>query len=731
MSENAVNTGREKYSELREKLTGVFSQENIEVVDKAFELANSAHGDQIRKSGEPYIIHPIAVATILFDELGMDMPSVTAALLHDVVEDTDYEISYIREQFGDEIAHLVDGVTKISRVQIASKEEQQAETLRKMLMAMSQDIRVIIIKLSDRVHNIRTLQYVPDAKRRMTAKETLEIYAPIAHRLGIRSFKEELEDKSISFLDPIAYHDIEEKLEFQNSQRIELLASIKDSITERVHETIKDAKVDARIKSVHGIYRKMYIGGKSFEQIYDIYAVRIIVDTVVDCYNCLGIVHDMFRSIPGRFKDYISNPKANMYQSLHSTLICSDGIPFEVQIRTWDMHRNAEYGIAAHWKYKMGRKDQDVDTRLVWIRQMLEGQLESGNEGDLAQDIKSDLTPEEVFAVTPKGRVIDLPMGSTVIDFAYAIHSAVGHKMTGAKVDGKIVPIDYEIKTGEMVEILTTSQQGKGPSRDWLKIAKTSGARSKIRSWFKKEKRDENIVAGKAEFERELRRFNLRLDDEQIEQLLLTLCEKQHQNSVEDFYAAIGYGGISISRIMSNIRDEAAKIQAASKPVQTEIKLVKPKKSSGDGVVVDGIDNCLVKLSKCCSPIPGDDIIGFITRGHGVSVHKKDCTNVRSNVGSGEDSARWIAVRWETTQNQGFNATLAISCVDRMSMLADVSVALANMHVMIHSVNTRDTKDGSFAIYMTITVNNAEHLKGIIAKLMKINGVLKIERSGN
>lgn len=731
MSENAVNTGREKYSELREKLTGVFSPENIAVVDKAFELANSAHGDQRRKSGEPYIIHPIAVATILFDELGMDMPSVTAALLHDVVEDTDYEISYIREQFGDEIAHLVDGVTKISRVQISSKEEQQAETLRKMLMAMSQDIRVIIIKLSDRVHNIRTLQYVPDAKRRMTAKETLEIYAPIAHRLGIRSFKEELEDKSISFLDPIAYHDIEEKLEFQNSQRIELLASIKDSITERVHETIKDAKVDARIKSVHGIYRKMYIGGKSFEQIYDIYAVRIIVDTVVDCYNCLGIVHDMFRSIPGRFKDYISNPKANMYQSLHSTLICSDGIPFEVQIRTWDMHRNAEYGIAAHWKYKMGRKDQDVDTRLVWIRQMLEGQLESGNEGDLAQDIKSDLTPEEVFAVTPKGRVIDLPMGSTVIDFAYAIHSAVGHKMTGAKVDGKIVPIDYEIKTGEMVEILTTSQQGKGPSRDWLKIAKTSGARSKIRSWFKKEKRDENIVAGKAEFERELRRFNLRLDDEQTEQLLLTLCEKQHQNSVDDFYAAIGYGGISISRIMSNIRDEAAKIQAASKPAQTEIKLVKPKKSSGDGVVVDGIDNCLVKLSKCCSPIPGDDIIGFITRGHGVSVHKKDCTNVRSNVGSGEDSARWIAVRWETTQNQGFNATLAISCVDRMSMLADVSVALANMHVMIHSVNTRDTKDGSFVIYMTITVNNAEHLKGIIAKLMKINGVLKIERSGN
>ncbi len=730
MSENAVNSGREKYNELRKKLTGVFSPENIAVVDKAFELANNAHGDQKRKSGEPYIIHPIAVATILFDELGMDMPSVAAALLHDVVEDTDYQLSDIKELFGEEIALLVDGVTKINRVQIESKEEQQAETLRKMLMAMSQDIRVIIIKLSDRVHNIRTLQYVPDGKRRMTARETLEIYAPIAHRLGIRSFKEELEDKSISFLDPIAYHDIETKLEIQNSQRIELLASIKESITERVHESIKDAKVDARIKSVHGIYRKMYIGGKSFEQIYDIYAVRIIVDTVVDCYNCLGIVHDMFHSIPGRFKDYISNPKANMYQSLHSTLICAEGIPFEVQIRTWDMHRNAEYGIAAHWKYKMGRSDRDVDTRLVWIREMLEGQQESNNAVDLVQDIKSDLTAEEVFAVTPKGKVIGLPMGSTVVDFAYAIHSAVGHKMTGAKVDGKIVPIDYEIKTGEIIEILTTSQQGKGPSRDWLKIVKTSGARSKIRSWFKKEKRDENIVAGKIEFERELRKLNVRFDDSQTEQLLDALCEKQHQNSVEDFYAAIGYGGISITRIMSNIRDEVAKIQSASKPVQTEIKLVKSKHSSGDGVVVEGIENCLVKLSKCCSPIPGDDIIGFITRGHGVSVHKKDCPNVPKDLYSTEDGKRWINVYWEATESQGFNTTLAISCVDRMSMLADISVALANMHVMIHNVNTRDAKDGTFILYMTITVNNAEHLRGITAKLTKINGVLKIERSG-
>lgn len=731
MSDIAEKTGKELYGELRKKLEGVFSDENIKIIDRAFELANEAHGEQKRKSGEPYIIHPIAVATILFDELGMDPPSVAAALLHDVVEDTHYEIDEIKDMFGEEIALLVDGVTKINRMQISSKEEQQAENLRKMLIAMSHDIRVIIIKLADRVHNIRTLQYVPEHKRRLTAKETLEIYAPIAHRLGIRAFKEELEDKSISFLDPVAYKDIEEHLEQQSTQRLEFLQKIKSKIGERVKETVGDAQIDGRIKSVHGIYRKMYIGGKSFDEIYDIYAVRIIVDTVIDCYNCLGIVHDMYHSIPGRFKDYISTPKPNMYQSLHTTLIGSEGIPFEVQIRTWDMHRNAEYGIAAHWKYKMGRSDRDVDNRLVWIRQMLESQQESDNAGDIIQDIKSDLTPEEVYVLTPKGSVICLPMGATVIDFAYAIHSAVGNKMTGAKVNGRIVPIDYVVKTGEIIEVLTTSQQNKGPSRDWLKIVKTSAARTKIRSWFKKEKRDENIVAGKAELERELRRSNIHLDDSRTEQLITSLAEKQHQNTIDDFFAAIGYGGISVSRLIPQIRDEYTKIQSAAQPVQDEIKVTKkkPARSSGEGVIVEGIDNCLVKLSKCCNPIPGDDIIGFITRGHGVSVHKRDCPNVPKDIISCAEPERWITVRWEEAELQGFNATLLISCIDRMSMLADVSVALANMHVMIHSVNTRDPADGTFLIYMTIAVNNAEHLKGITAKLSKINGILKIERS--
>lgn len=731
MSDIAEKTGKKLYAELRKKLEISFSEENIKIIDKAFALANEAHDEQKRKSGEPYIIHPIAVATILFDELGMDPPSVAAALLHDVVEDTHYEINEIKDLFGDEIALLVDGVTKINRMQISSKEEQQAENLRKMLIAMSHDIRVIIIKLADRVHNIRTLQYVPEHKRRLTAKETLEIYAPIAHRLGIRAFKEELEDKSISFLDPVAYKDIEEHLEQQSTQRLEFLQKIKSKIGERVKETVGDAQIDGRIKSVHGIYRKMYVGGKSFDEIYDIYAVRIIVDTVIDCYNCLGIVHDMYHSIPGRFKDYISTPKPNMYQSLHTTLIGSEGIPFEVQIRTWDMHRNAEYGIAAHWKYKMGRSDRDVDNRLVWIRQMLESQQESDNAGDIIQDIKSDLTPEEVYVLTPKGSVICLPMGATVIDFAYAIHSAVGNKMTGAKVNGRIVPIDYVVKTGEIIEVLTTSQQNKGPSRDWLKIVKTSAARTKIRSWFKKEKRDENIVAGKAELERELRRSNIHLDDSQTEQLLLSLAEKQHQNTIDDFFAAIGYGGISVSKLIPQIRDEYTKIQALSQPVQDEIKVTKKKvaRSSGEGVIVEGIDNCLVKLSKCCNPIPGDDIIGFITRGHGVSVHKRDCPNVPKNTAESAEPERWITVRWEATESQGFNATLLISCIDRISMLADVSVALANMHVMIHSVNTRDPADGTFLIYMTIAVNNAEHLKGITAKLSKINGILKIERS--
>ena len=729
MAEHEKQVGKELYSKLREKMKDSFSGADMAVIDKAFNVANEAHGNQLRKSGEPYIIHPIAVAEILFDELGMDMPSISAALLHDVVEDTNYTIEEISGLFGSEIALLVDGVTKINRMQISSKEEQQAENLRKMLIAMSKDIRVIIIKLADRVHNIRTLKYVPEQKRRLTAKETLEIYAPIAHRLGIRAFKEELEDLSISYLDPVAYADIEKRLAEQEPQRKEYLDDIKRKISERVHETVKDAKIDGRIKSVHGIYRKMYLHNKSFDEIYDIYAVRIIVDTVIDCYNCLGIVHDMYRSVPGRFKDYISTPKPNMYQSLHTTLIGKEGVPFEVQIRTWEMHRNAEYGIAAHWKYKLGRSDKDVDNRLVWIRQMLESQQESDNPQDIVQDIKSDLVPEEVFVLTPKGTVICLPAGATVIDFAYAIHSAVGNKMTGAKVNGRIVPIDYVVQTGEIVEIITSSQQGKGPSRDWLNIVKTSGARTKIRSWFKKERRDENIAEGKQEFDKELRRNKIRLDDEKLQELLQTLTEKQHLNSIPDFYAAIGYGGITLSKLIPQIRDEASKLQTVETLPVPEIKLKTEPTSSPDGVIVDGIDNCLVKLSKCCSPIPGDNIIGFITRGHGVSVHKRDCPNVPVDPSSSPDSARWISVRWAKLPTAGFTASLTVTSLDRMSLIADITMALSNMRIMIHSMNTRTLKDSTALVYLNISVNSTEHLNSVVARLKKVDGVLDVTRA--
>ena len=730
MSTEATQTGITLYENLRAEMVKSFTNDELAVLDKAFALANEAHADQVRRSGEPYIIHPLAVAKILFD-LGMDFQSVTAALLHDVVEDTPHPISEIKETFGEEIALLVDGVTKISKLQISGTEERQSESLRKMLIAMNKDVRVIIIKLADRVHNIRTLKYVPESKRRMTAKETLEIYAPIAHRLGIRQFKEELEDRSIFFLDPVAYKNIEDKLSEQEPKRREFLEGIMTKIAERVHETMPKANITGRIKSVHGIFRKMYIKGKSFDEIYDIYAVRIIVDTVEECYNCLGIMHDMYRSVPGRFKDYISTPKPNMYQSLHTTLLGSEGIPFEVQIRTWDMHRNAEYGIAAHWKYKMGRQDRDVDKRLVWVRQMLESQQESGNPGEILQDIKSDLIPEEVFVLTPKGRVVSLPQGATVIDFAYAIHSEVGNKMSGAKVNGRIVPIDYKVSTGEIVEILTSSAQGKGPSRDWLGIVKTSAARSKIRAWFKREKRDENIAEGRFQLERELKKSSIRLDDELPQTIVAELAERAHVNSTDDYYAAIGYGGIQLQRAVGQIREEYNK-RREPEPELPEIKVSEQTHPlSTDGIIVEGIENCLVKFAKCCNPIPGDEIIGFITRGHGVSVHNKNCPNVPKGPLSAEDAARWVRVYWENDAGKGFNATLAITCIDRLSLLADVSTSLSNVHVMIRAVNTRHNKDGTSVLYMTITVNNAEHLRGITDRLKNIAGVISVERSGS
>ena len=573
-------TPKEEYALLKERLQKEksFTKAEIAEIDKAYALAEEVHSAQLRYSGQPYIIHPIAVANILVD-FGMDAQSIEAALLHDTVEDTDVTLEQLKREFGDEVAALVDGVTKLGKVPLATKEEFQAENIRKMLLAMYQDIRVIIIKLADRLHNMRTLDFMAPQKKRDIALETLEIYAPIAHRLGIRAAKEELEDLAIRFLDPIAYADIEKSLDQMSKSRLEFLEETKEKIRERISTVVKNPQIDGRIKSVHGIYRKMYMQNKNFDQIYDIYAIRIIVDSVIDCYNCLGVIHDMFRPMPGRFKDYISTPKPNMYQSLHTTVLGRDGIPFEVQIRTWEMQRTAEFGIAAHWKYKLGLKGKsNLDERLAWIRQMLDDQKEAGDVQELVRAIKSDLIPEDVFVFTPRGDVINLPSGATVIDFAYAIHTAVGNKMVGAKVDGRIVPIDYQVKTGEIVEVLTSSQQGKGPSRDWLSIAKTSSARNKIRSWFKNEKRDENIVEGKAEVEREFRRNYIRLDEEQYEHFIKNLATRQHFDNVDDFYAAIGFGGVSVIRLMPYIKEEYNKNYRPQEPAElpTEVKTARP-----------------------------------------------------------------------------------------------------------------------------------------------------------
>lgn len=719
------------YSELKTAVKPVFSEEEAALIEKAYEFALNSHGGQLRKSGEPYIIHPISVAKILIG-FGMDCQSVMAALLHDVVEDTPVTSEEVRRLFGAEVQLLVDGVTKLGKVPLQNKEEQQAENLRKLLLAMSEDIRVIIIKLADRLHNMRTLKYVAEQKRRDTAKETIEIYAPIAHRLGIRPVKDELEDLAISYLDPIAYKEIEDALADQEPLRKEFLDNIKEKIAIRIKTVVSDAVVQGRIKSVHGIYRKMYMQGKTFEEIYDIYAVRIIVDSVGDCYNCLGVIHDMYKPIQGRFKDYISTPKPNMYQSLHTTLIGKEGIPFEVQIRTEEMHKTAEYGIAAHWKYKLGFKDKEADKKLEkgigWVKHLLEAQSETGDATDILNTIKHDFVSDEVYVFTPKGDVVCLPVGATVIDFAYAIHSAVGNKMTGAKVDKRIVQLNYVVKTGEIVEVLTSSQPGKGPSRDWLNIVTTNEAKTKIRTWFKRERRDENIVEGRSIYEAQLRRNNMHLTDEQNEQLLLIIIEKQKLAAIDDFFAALGYGGIVISKIMPMIKDEYNKIVKTLN--DAAVKYKQAKTVSSEGVVVDGISNCLIKLSRCCNPIPGDDIIGFITRGHGVSVHKRDCPNVPEDIYNTSEAHRWIKVYWNSTVKAEFSASMLLTCLSGKTIMNDIFTALNAIHVTVQSINTRGTKDGRILVNLTIAANSVEHLKSVMSRLGKLSGVLSVDRSG-
>lgn len=701
----------------------------LDVLRRAYDFGEKAHAGQFRKSGERYFSHPTACAIILIN-LGMDTETIEAALLHDVVEDTPVTLKELKNEFGEDIASLVNAVTKLGKIPYVTREEAQAENIRKMLIAMADDIRVIIIKLADRLHNMRTLSVRSEQKRRDVSRETLEIYAPIAHRLGIRPIKEELEDLAIRYLDPIAYEEIERLLSASEQYRDGLIKSIITRIENRLGTAVSSLHIEGRVKSIHGIYRKMYMQNKTFEEIYDVYAVRIITDTVANCYNILGFIHDMFRPIPGRFKDYISTPKPNMYQSLHTTVIGREGIPFEVQIRTWDMHRTAEFGIAAHWKYKEGisKSDERLESRLAWIRRIIDTQQESDDVEEIVTSIKTDLTQDDVFTVTPKGDVIALPAGSCVIDFAYAIHSAVGNKMIGAKVDGRIVPFDYKLKTGEIVDILTSAQP-HGPSRDWLKIVRTSEARNKIRSWFKKERRAENIEQGKAEIEREFRRNLISVTDEEYKEILQSIAQRQHYGSIDDLYAAVGYGGLALSKFMPKIK-EHFKRSRQDKAVNIDDYITGGDKSLKEGITVDGTDNCLIKLSKCCSPLPGDAVIGFITRGHGVSVHKRDCSNVPKDLALCPDADRWIPVRWTGKANEKFDAVVRVYGINRANMLADVTVLLSNMHIGIHAVNAKELRDGNCEINVTFSVENVEHLQSVMSKLKKIEGVYSVERSG-
>ncbi|MCI2046821.1 MAG: bifunctional (p)ppGpp synthetase/guanosine-3',5'-bis(diphosphate) 3'-pyrophosphohydrolase [Faecalibacterium sp.] len=699
---------------------------NFTLIENAYRTANHLHDGVKRRSGEPYICHPLAVARLLID-LGMDSESIAAALLHDVVEDTPFTIEEVKNQFGADVALLVDGVTKLTKIQFSSIEEQQAENLRKMLLAMSQDVRVMIIKLCDRLHNMRTGDAWPEQKRRDKALETMEVYAPIANRLGILNIKEELEDRSLHYLDPVSYNEIKKLLSEHAGE--EFLANVSGVIEKRLEESgIGNATMKRRVKSVYGIYRKMYVQNKAFDEIYDVYAVRIILDTVAECYNALGLIHDMYHPLPNRFKDYISTPKPNGYQSLHTTVIGHEGIPFEVQIRTREMDEMAEYGVAAHWKYKEGVSGgQDkLDQRLAWVRQLLENQRVSDDAGNLLRDLKSDLLPEEVFAFTPKGDVINLPAGATCIDFAYAIHSAVGNRMVACKVNNRIVPIDHQVATGEIIEVIT-GPADKGPSRDWLKIVKTSEAKSKIRNWFKKMCRDENIAQGHDALAKELRRNQIVLTDEEWDPFMAEIARRLHQNTAEEMYAAIGYGGLTVAHTLPRVKEEYTKLRATDEPKIATVNVKRPHAT--DGVVVEGIDNCPLKFAKCCNPLPGDEIVGFVTRGFGVSIHKKSCSNALASMRDSANIERWVRAYWADDIKENYKATLEVDALDRSGLVGDVALALEDLRVPIYAMEAKQAEHGCAVMSLTVGISNTDHLNSVVARLSKIRDVLKVTRS--
>ena len=728
-------------SGLLEILQATEKKYDIEKITLAYEYANELHQGQFRASGEAYISHPIAVAEIVAG-LELDTDSICAALLHDAVEDCSDKTSLkeIEKKFGTPVAVLVDGLTKIVTLQVEDKEEAHIETLRKMLLAMSRDIRVIFIKLCDRLHNMRTLDAKPDPKRRMTALETMHVYAPLAHRLGMQRIKLELENLSLQFLDPIGYEEVRQHISDKYGENQNFMERIQVEVGNRMAENEIHYTLEGRIKSVYSIYKKMYNQNKSFDQIYDFYALRIIVDTELECYTALGLIHEKYNSIPGRFKDYISTPKPNMYRSLHTTVIGRDGIPFEVQIRTWDMHHIAEYGVAAHWKYKSGASSkEELDKRLEWVARLIETEDEQRDPDEFMNALKTDIFHDEVFVFTPKGDVFALPNCSNVIDFAYAVHSQVGERMIGGKINGMIVPIDRTLKNGEIVEILTSSSS-KGPSRDWLNIVKTSAARSKIRAWFKKEKRSENIVVGKSVVDSEIKKHRKTFTEAQRDEIITNISAHYGFNSPDDFYNAIGYGGVTVSKFAKRLQDECERIikpEVEPIPEPDVIALpmtTKPKNIKSDsGIVVDGEMGCMVKFAKCCNPLPGDSVIGFVTKGFGISIHKLDCPNVIQGRKNPENTSRWKEAHWEGAVESGrsnsiYEALLQIYVDDRIGMLADITTALADMRVSILQINVTPRADSAYVINMKVGCRNIDHYNSIVSRLRGLHGIVNILR---
>ncbi len=704
---------------------------DMALVDRAVEYARNKHKDQKRKDGSPYIIHPLAVAQIVA-EMGLDVDAILGALLHDCIEDTDASHDDIAKKFGSTAAELVEGVTKLTRANFSSSEERQMENLRKMFMAMSKDIRVVLIKIADRLHNMRTMQYQSPAKQILKCRETMDIYAPLAHRLGMQKMKWELEDISLRYLDPTSYDEIMAYLRAHKEQDEAFMHTIQDKITARLTGVGIQSSVYGRIKHVYSIYRKMNSQDKRMDELYDIYAFRVVVDTIPDCYNVLGHIHDLFNLVPGRFKDYISTPKPNMYQSLHTTVIGSQGIPFEVQIRTWQMHETAEYGIAAHWKYKQGGSGSGSEKDFEWARRLLESQQDTDAE-DYVNSLKIDMFDDEVFVFTPKGKIVSLPAGSTPIDFAYAIHSGVGNALVGAKVNNRICNIDTPLNNGDIVEIIT-SKSAKGPSRDWLNICQSNQARTKIKQWFKKEKREENITHGKSSFEAEMRRLLLPLSILNDPSMEASLLKKLSFDSWDDMYAAIGYGGLTAVKAVGKIRDDINRASRAQSDKSASILKPLPEENKSrhavNGVIVEDIDSCMIKFSKCCTPVPGDAIVGFITKGFGVSIHRADCPNAQNRTDPTQ-AARWVNVRWANMDNQPFETTLELDCITRDGLLLDVATTMTAAHVRVKELSGKDLPGGRSTFTVRFEVKNVEELDTIRARLLNIRDVTGSRRGQN